>query len=93
MHLEGLSDDHPSKPECLLELSQLFRLAKNRTANKGLLCRASKLFREREGGYRTAPLVYTNWQLSPYEKGIAQAKKAVKFCEQLNIPPMQADYS
>ena len=86
--IEALSDDHPSKPECLLELSQLFRSVGSYTANKELLVQASKLFREREGGYRTAEtlmyLAFTNRILSLYKEGISQAKESLEICERLD---------
>ena len=86
--IEALPDDHPSKPECLLELSQLFRSVGSHTANKELLVQASKLFREREGGYRTAEtlmyLAFTNRTLSFYKEGISQAQESLEICERLN---------
>ena len=86
--IEALPDDHPSKPECLLELSQLFRSVGSHTANKELLVQASKLFREREGGYRTAEtlmyLAFTNRALSLYKEGISQAEESLEICERIN---------
>ena len=45
--IEGLPDDHPSKPRCLFELSWLFRSVGNHTTRKRLLAHTLKLQRER----------------------------------------------
>ena len=86
--IEGLPDDHRSKPECLLELSQLFRAAGNHTENKRLLLHASKLWRERGDDYRVAQtlmfLAYTNRQLLLYTEGILQARESLEICERIN---------
>ena len=86
--IEALPDNHPSKPECLVELSQLFRSVGNHTANKEILIQALKLLREREGGYRTAEtlmfLAYTNRALSLYKEGISQAEESLEICERLD---------
>ncbi|KAF9787266.1 hypothetical protein BJ322DRAFT_712430 [Thelephora terrestris] len=86
--IEALPDDHHSKPDCLLELSQLFRSVGHHTANKEVLTQASNLWRKREGGYRTAEtlmyLAFTNRALSLYQEGISQARESLKICERLN---------
>ena len=45
--IEGLPDDHPSKPSCLFELSWLFRLVGNHVERKRLLAHTLKIQRER----------------------------------------------
>ena len=45
--IEGLRDDHPSKPRCLFELSWLFRLVGNNMERERLLVHTLKLQRQR----------------------------------------------
>ena len=45
--IEGLRDDHPSKPRCLFELSWLFRLVGNNVERERLLVHTLKLQRQR----------------------------------------------
>jgi len=45
--LEGLPDDHHSKPRCLSELSRLFETVGNQAERKRLLAHALKLWRKR----------------------------------------------
>jgi len=47
--IEGLPDDHSSKPECLFELSRLLHSVGSQAERKQLLTRALKLERERGG--------------------------------------------
>ena len=86
--IEALPDNHPSKPECLLELSQLFRSVGNFVENKRLLIKTSKLWREQGNGYRVAQslmfLAYTNRRLLLNKEGILQAKESLEICEGLN---------
>ena len=83
--IEGLPDDHPSKSECLLELSQLFRSVGNYEENKRLLIHTLKLRREGGDGYLVAQtlmfLAYTNRRLTLFEEGIQQAKESLEICE------------
>ena len=78
--IEGLPDDHRSKPECLFWLSRMFETVGNWAECKRLLTHALKLQRERGNG-RGAALVLrslstSNWQLYLTEEGIEQAKEA-----------------
>jgi len=86
--IEGLPDDHRSKPECLVELSQLYRSVGNFVENKRLLIRTLELRRERGDGYLVAQtlifLAYTNRQLHLYKEGILQAKESLEICKQLD---------
>ena len=91
-NIERLPDDQPSKPECLLGLSQLFRSLGN-TANKEFLPHALRLAREREDGYRIAQaliyLAYANRALNLINEALSHAKEAVEVCERLNIVAMR----
>jgi tetratricopeptide (TPR) repeat protein len=91
--IENLPDDHPSKPECVFELSQLFRSLGNHIVNKQLLIHALRLYRQREDRYRIAQmlmfLAYVNQSLSMYGEGILQAKEASEICERFNITSLQ----
>ena len=54
--IEGLRDDHPSKPRCLVELSRLSESVGNQMERKQLLAHALKLYRE--GGGRQSSCSY-----------------------------------
>ena len=92
--VEALPDDHPSKPRCLSELSQLFRSVGDHTGNKRTLNVALRLWRRLGDGYRVVQslmfLAYTNRVLSFHEEALSQAKEASEICERLNITSMQA---
>ena len=85
--IEGLSDDHHSKPRCLLRLSRLFKLLGNQVGRKQLLTRALELERGRGDDDRVAcvlrELADANRLLHLYEEGIPQSKEALEICEQL----------
>jgi len=78
--IEGLSDDHPSKPRCLSELSRLLRLIGNIAESKRLLIHALKLWRERENDLQVAHTLRhisgANRELGLYKEGILQLKEA-----------------
>ncbi|KAF9645616.1 hypothetical protein BDM02DRAFT_3189570 [Thelephora ganbajun] len=79
--VEGLPDNHPSKPECLFELSRLFDSVGNCAEYKRLLIRALKLWRERGDDLKVAEtlrfLSDANRILAFYEEGISQANEAL----------------
>ena len=85
--IEGLPDDHPSKPECLLELSRLFGSVGNFTEYNRLLNRTLKIWRERGNEFRVADtlrvLAGANWQLGLYKEGIQHVKEASELYERL----------
>ncbi|KAF9780524.1 hypothetical protein BJ322DRAFT_297207 [Thelephora terrestris] len=92
-NIERLPDSHPWKPECLLELSQLFRSLGDTANNKEVLTRTLTLWRGREDGYRIAQalvfLAYTNRTLNCLKEAISQAEEALEVCERLEVVTMK----
>ena len=86
--IEGLPDDHPSKPECLFQLSRLFDSIGNHVECKRLLLYTLKLRRERGDDFPVAEtlrfLSDTSDMLDLYEEGIQQAKEALGIYERLD---------
>ena len=82
--IEGLRDDHPFKPRCLVKLSRLFQSVGNQMERKRLLTYALKLYRERGDNNQVAQtlrfLSSTNRLLRLYEEGIQQAEEALEIC-------------
>jgi len=78
--IEALQDDHPSKLECLIELSRLFNRVANHLESKRLLTHALKLSRERGNDHQLAQalayLAHVNLYMHLYEEGIRQAEEA-----------------
>ena len=93
--IEGLPDDHRSKPECLLILAQLFDSVGNWVERKRLLVCALDLWRERRSDDKVAlalmMLSETNRMIGLYEEGIQQAREALGVCERLGDTVQQAD--
>jgi len=85
--IEGLPDDHPSKPRCLQKLSELFLSIGNEVESKRLACNSLELWRERgedlEIAHVLASLSDTNTRLGLHEEGIPQAKEAFEIYKQL----------
>jgi tetratricopeptide (TPR) repeat protein len=89
--LEGLSDNHPSKPKCLFHLSRLFDSVGNHAERKRLLTHTLKLWREGEEGDTDSEvartlmfLAHTNHRLLLHKEGILQAKESLGIFERLN---------
>ena len=86
--IKALPEAHPSKPRCLLGLSQLFTSVGNETECKRLLTHTLKLWRERGDDFEVAQTLWhlsdANRMLDLHEEGIQQAKEALQICEQLN---------
>ncbi|KAF9642816.1 TPR-like protein, partial [Thelephora ganbajun] len=86
--VEGLPDSHPSKPECLVQLSRLFWSVGNRAEDKRLLIHTLKLWRERGDDFEVAEtlrfLSKANRYLALYEEGISQANEALEIYERHN---------
>ena len=92
--IEGLSDDHRSKPRCLFELSELFGSLGNHVDKKRLLSRALELERGRRDDDRIArvlrELADANRMLHFYDEGIQRSKEALEICERLGDAEGQA---
>jgi tetratricopeptide (TPR) repeat protein len=86
--LEGLPDDHPSKPQCLFQLSRLFDTVGNHAEYKRLLAHTSKLYGERGDDFEVARtliyLAYANQRLLLHKEGILRVKESLRIFEQLN---------
>jgi tetratricopeptide (TPR) repeat protein len=85
--IEGLSDDHRSKPQCLFRLSSLLGSLGNYVDQKRLLTRILELERGQGDDDRVArtlrELADTNRMLRLYEEGIRQSKEALEIWERL----------
>ena len=86
--IEGLLDDHPSKPQCLTWLSLLFGSVGNYVERKRLLIHALELWRERGDDSEVAETLVlvsgANRQLGLEKEGIQQVKEALEIYQQLN---------
>ena len=86
--IEELPDDHPSKPECLFHLSQLFGLLGNPVESKWLLTCTLKLWREQDNDYCIAQtlvhLSNVSWRLGLHIEGVYQVEEALGIYRQLN---------
>ena len=86
--VEGLPDNHPSKPQCLYELSRLFGSVGRHAEYKSLLNYSLRLCRERGddiGVVRALRFLSdANRLLDLNEEGIQQAREALEICEQSN---------
>ena len=92
--IAALSDDHPSKAECLFRLSSLFDSVGNNMERKRLLIHTLKLRRKEEDDYEVAQtlevLSNANRMLGLYDEGIEQAEEASGIFERLNNTSGQA---
>jgi len=86
--IEGLPDGHPTKPQCLMELSRLFLSVGNHAESKRLLVQTLTLWRERGDDLRAARTLTTlslaNRRLGLHKEGIPQAKEASEICERFH---------
>jgi len=80
--IEGLSDSHPSKPQCLYQLSQLFVSVGNHAESKRLLSHTLEIWRERRDDHQVARMLVSlsevNKMLRCYEEGEQQAREALE---------------
>ena len=92
--IEGLPDDHPSKPQWLFELSRLFRSVGSHGENKRLLTLTLKLWRTRGNELEVAEtlrfLAETTWQLLLHREGISRLTEALEIYERFNNIPGRA---
>ena len=93
--IEALPDDHPSKPQCLGDLSWLFHSVGNRVECKRLLTHVIKLWRERGDDYQVAhrlsDLSEVGRLMNLYKEGIQQAKEASEIFERLGYTTNQTE--
>jgi tetratricopeptide (TPR) repeat protein len=92
--IEGLPDNHSSKPECLFELSRLFHSVGNQVERKRLLTCALKLEKERGSDCQVARilrhLANANGLMGLPKEGVQLAKEALVVGERLGNPVVQA---
>ena len=92
--IEGLPDDHHSKPECLFQLSRLFDSVRNHVERKRLLTHALDLWREQGSDRQVArtlmQLSDVNQVISLHTEGTQQAKEASGVYERLGDMANQA---
>ena len=92
--IEGLPDNHPSKPWRLFGLSRLFESVGNHTERKRLLLYTLKLWRQRGDKIQIAQMLGflsdANQGLGLYKEGIKQAKEALEIEKQLKNEWRQA---
>ena len=92
--IEALPDDHPSKAQCLRDLSWLFESVGNQVERKRLLIYALKLWREQEDdhqiGLTLSYLSDANRWMDLYKEGIEQAREASNIFERLGDTTRQA---
>ena len=93
--IEALPDNHPSKPQCLWDLSRLLHLVGNFVECERLLRLALKLWRERGNGFKVgvelAKLSNANREMGLYEEGIRQAAEASQIFERIGDEVQQAE--
>jgi len=92
--IEALADDHPSKLECLIQLSRLFQVVGNYSEYKRLITHVSKLPREQGDGRQIArTLRYLSdayYRMDLFEEGMKQAREASEIYERLGETKEQA---
>ena len=92
--IEALADSHPSKPECLYQLSRLFHVIINYVERKRLLTLVLELSRERGDDQRLAQVlthlsrVHSSQGL--HDEGIRSAREASEIAERLGDTTKQA---
>ena len=92
--IEALANNHPFKPECLFQLSQLFRKVGNHLEQKRILTQTLKLSREWKDDHRVAQtlgiLSRVHLDMGLREEGMRQTKEASEIFERLGNAAGQA---
>ena len=92
--IKGLPDDHPSKPQCLFQLSQLFYSVGNHTESKQLLIHSLKLWRERGDELQVAHTLRfisnANKALGLNKEGMEHAAESLEIYKRLDDVSGQA---
>ena len=92
--IEGLSDQHHSKPRCLFQLSRLFNSVGNHLERKRLLAHALKIWRERGDDLHVTQILGVlsdaNRLLGLYKEGIQQVNEALEIHKRLGNTSRQA---
>jgi len=92
--IERLPDNHPSKPNCLFQLSRLFDSVGNHVERKQLLIHTLELWREQGDDTQVAQTLVSisdaNRRLGHYREGIQQVEEALRISKQLNHTSGQA---
>ena len=85
--IEALPDDYPSNPECLFQLSHLFRAVGNHAERKRILTHTLKLSRERGDDRQHIRMLRqlsdVHYFMSLYKEGIREVKEALEISERL----------
>jgi len=93
--IEGLPDDHPSKPRCLVQLTRLLYSLGSYLNAKRLIVHTVELRRERGSDRQVAKalksLASVNVDLSLFAEGIPHAKEALEVYERLDDTAGQVD--
>jgi len=93
--IEGLPDDHHSKPKCLLGLSRLFCSVGNWVECIRVLSHTLKLYREQGDDLQVAVVLrelgWVNYQTGLYKEGIELEKEALEIFERLGTATEQGD--
>ena len=96
--IEGLPDDHRSKPRCLFELSQLLESVGLHKERKRLLTRALELSREQRDDSQAARILRTlseanTWIFGLPKEGMEQAGEALEIYKRFGDTAGQAECS
>jgi tetratricopeptide (TPR) repeat protein len=95
LKIEGLPDDHPSKPAGLIALSRLFQRVGNFKEAKRVITHALRILKQRGDEESVAQaltiLSDVNWKSDFNEEGIEQAREAAEIFGRLGDVVMQAD--
>ena len=93
--IEGLPDDHPSKPRCLAQLARMLDALGNFSESSRLHILTIKFWREQGNDHEVAKtlkfLASANMELYFYAEGISQAEEALEIYEKLDDTTGQVD--